>query len=105
MPKLLPHNGFASRRGVFRIITVLALLLMAEGGAMHLITSVEPIPSVETAFKPIPGLPLVLSQRDLSLYQKAFTLQDAGKTHEVDTIIAKVKDPLLRGVVLGERYL
>jgi len=49
--------------------------------------------------------PAVLSSDDLSLYRKAFAAQKTGKTEEADAALSQVSDPLLKGVLLGERYL
>ena len=50
-------------------------------------------------------VPPVLSSADAALYRQAFALQDKGQVDEADAMAASASDTLLRGVLLGERYL
>ena len=46
----------------------------------------------------------VLSGQDVSLYKEVFRLQDEGKISEAKTQEKKIKNPLLKGYVLYQRY-
>lgn len=50
-------------------------------------------------------LPRILSDSDEALYRRIFALGAAGHWQAVDRLIGQVKDPLLLGHVLGQRYL
>jgi soluble lytic murein transglycosylase-like protein len=50
-------------------------------------------------------LPAVLSSADVAHYQRIFALQEKGEWGKADKEIAKLKDRLLMGHVLAQRYL
>jgi soluble lytic murein transglycosylase len=52
-----------------------------------------------------PPLPTPLSSDDGTRYQKIFDLQELGKWKLADKLIKQLKDPLLLGHVLSQRYL
>ncbi|MEO1190553.1 MAG: lytic transglycosylase domain-containing protein [Pseudomonadota bacterium] len=51
------------------------------------------------------GLPAVLSQGDVALYQRIFALQEAGRMAAADGEIEDLRDRRLMGHVLAARYL
>lgn len=51
------------------------------------------------------GMPIVLSTGDTALYADAFKAQRALDWATADNILAQVSNPVLKGVVLAERYL
>jgi soluble lytic murein transglycosylase-like protein len=51
------------------------------------------------------ALPRVLSESDAAAYQKVFELQRQGNWGAADRELGKVKDDVLRGHVLAQRYL
>jgi soluble lytic murein transglycosylase-like protein len=52
-----------------------------------------------------PALPRLLADHDASTYRTIFRLQDAGRWIEADRAIARLKDRVLMGHVLAQRYL
>jgi soluble lytic murein transglycosylase-like protein len=54
---------------------------------------------------PILAMPTPLSDSDDALYRQIFKLQKTGQWHKADRLIAKLKNKLLMGHVLGQRYL
>ena len=79
---------------------------------------VAPLPAdadgiVETAaLAPVPTetdaaaqLPEILSEADVALYQRIFSIQKAGRWQEADRLIAKLGNRLLLGHVMAQRYL
>ncbi|MCC7166650.1 MAG: lytic transglycosylase domain-containing protein [Rhodospirillales bacterium] len=51
------------------------------------------------------ALPLVLGEEDVARYRAAFRLQAAGQFQAADKELARIKDGLLKGHVLAQRYL
>lgn len=51
------------------------------------------------------ALPEPLSAADVDRYATIFALQDQGAFDKADAILGKVTDPMLKGVVLAQRYL
>lgn len=50
-------------------------------------------------------LPAVLTEHDIALYREIFAVQEDGKWAEADRLIEFVRDPLLMGHVLEQRYM
>ncbi len=84
--------------------------------ASHAATSGGADDVIETAFlvpdllvKPLVqeevALPRPLSAEDAGRYRRALAAQAAGRFAEADRLLKQVTDPLLEGVVLGQRYL
>ncbi len=53
----------------------------------------------------VPDALKVLSKDDKARYERALALQESGRYAEADAALAEVKDDLLKGYVLAERYL
>jgi len=51
------------------------------------------------------GLPKVLSNDDAALYREIFALQERGRWKQADRRIAELRDPLLLGHLLAQRYM
>ncbi|HEX6142649.1 MAG TPA: hypothetical protein VFZ01_08030, partial [Geminicoccaceae bacterium] len=86
--------------GLAAAIVGLAGPVAAEG--VHL-ASLEPgVPEPERAVRLVPG---PLSEHDTILYGQIFELQRQGAWDEADRRIAGLKDPVLLGHVLYQRYM
>lgn len=75
----------------------IAVFCLAAGSAR----GGEPTPAAATAAE----LPRVLTPEDAQTYRRIFAAQADGDWKTADKAIPKVKDPLLMGHVLGQRYL
>ena len=51
------------------------------------------------------ALPAVLSEAEAGRYRRLFALQEAGNWNEADRLIRQVKDPVLLGHLLAQRYV
>lgn len=51
------------------------------------------------------ALPSILSETESTRYRRLFALQEAGNWAEADRLIHQIKDPVLLGHVLAQRYL
>ncbi len=66
------------------------------------------IARVEPRFEPataLAQLPEPLSRQDVLRYRRIFALQEAGRMREADRLIRRLRNRLLLGHVLAERYL
>ena len=61
--------------------------------------------ATQTAERGAPPLPQVLSAEDEASYRRIFTLGEQGKWQAADGVVVQLKDRLLLGHVLGQRYL
>jgi soluble lytic murein transglycosylase-like protein len=105
MPKLPSHIGVpAYRRRVLVTLATIALSLVVTGFNVPKFKSAPPQVAQKKSVV-LSGIPTVLSETDATLYYQAFVLQGAGHLEEADMVAAKTDDPLLRGVLLGERYI
>ncbi len=51
------------------------------------------------------ALPRILSDQDVALYRRIFSLQVGGQWKAADRLVARLTDPLLMGHVLAQSYL
>jgi soluble lytic murein transglycosylase-like protein len=109
MPKLHPHIGVPVRKHrVLPALATVAILLVVEGLGVSELRQLSPLEGEKNALQQqVRAQPVtsVLSQSDRAHYRAAFALQRAGRYEEADAVAAQVSDPLLKGVLLGERYL
>ncbi len=64
------------------------------------------LPTPDSFGAPLPGgVAPVLGRDDAALYRRIMDVQDNGDWKTADRLIAEVKDPLLMGHVLAQRYL
>lgn len=103
MPKLHTHIGVPAYSGrVLPALATIALLLVVAGVNAPIFHPPAPAPVAVAA---VSGMPVLLSASDAATYREAFASQRAGRIDDADTVASKTQDPLLRGVLLGERYL
>lgn len=72
----------------------------AEGGRDY--ARVEPTAAVPTVFD---SLPKPLGGEDATLYRTIFELQEKGRWAEADRLVGRLRDRLLMGHVLAQRFL
>ena len=84
-------------------VCVLALPTAGNAGQAGSDNNVAAIPAVPEHAGD--GLPLVLTDRDASLYRDIFALQIKGKWRAADTRMAQLGDTRLLGHLLAQRYL
>ncbi|PPR23372.1 MAG: hypothetical protein CFH40_01090, partial [Alphaproteobacteria bacterium MarineAlpha10_Bin3] len=84
----------------------LALIFAAQPGLAQNPAALETtsLPRGEDQ-NPEAALPRVLNEADAALYREIFTLQKAGKWRAADQRIAMLRDTLLIGHVLFQRYM
>lgn len=119
------HNAAASNRGRFiRRVAPAALALALCGSSPLMAKQVKPRtpPKSSVATQPPQAVSLntslsreqerrefsfgrAISNADAELYRRIFDLQDAGRFHDADAAIARLKDRILLGHVLAQRYL
>src|SRR5262249_7933639 len=105
MPKLHPHIGVpVPRHRVLPALATIAILLVAVGVNMAGFNQSPPVIAPQKISQGS-ALPSVLSENDAARYRQAFTLQGQGQVEQADEAVAGIGNPLLRGVLLGERYL
>ena len=98
------------RTSTLSLFTALSLALISPSLANE---SPRSIPSTDTASLPVgvdvdgrpAQLPQILPAGDAALYRTIFRLQEDGDWKEADAHIARLKDKLLMGHVLHQRYM
>jgi len=90
-----------------RRLTAAALLLAAPLAPISSPVAAADLASLETWSGPngVGTLPRLLSPDDANRYSRIFGAQNAGQFAEADRLIRDLRDPLLVGHVLAERYL
>ncbi len=105
MPKLHPHIGVpAFQRRVLSTLATIAISLVVLGLNVPHLSPSSPQDAQKAAFHAM-QVPPVLSVSDAALYRQAFALQEKGRMDDADAAAAGTGDSLLKGVLLGERYL
>ena len=105
MPKLHPHIGVpVFRHRVLLTLAAFALVLVVAEINVSPIRFKAPQPVVQAVEKPHQTT-AALSDHDADSYRQAFRLQDLKQFEQADAVVSKVSNSMLRGVLLGERYL
>lgn len=85
------------------ILCLLAGAFTATASSIHEDKGLE-IQDVEKAH-PASNLPQILSQSDITLYQKIFNLQEKGDIASAEKLVKKLGNRILVGHVLSQKYL
>lgn len=95
-----------SGAGAVAAVCLLALIVAAQPGLGQNSAPLETasLPRGDDQ-NPETALPRVLSEADAALYREIFTLQKTGKWRAADKRIANLRDTLLMGHVLFQRYM
>ncbi len=78
------------------------VIFLLVGTAPAMATPLDPI---RTRAKPEPDAARPLSARDVGLYRRIFAHQEAGHWDHADVLVGRLKDRLLLGHVLQQRYM
>lgn len=103
--------GSVSRTRLIATYGILAGALVAAGadgaGAFEAaaVGAKAPVAATRAPETGLMALPRLLSSADADLYRRLFEVQEGADWHGADRLIAKLKDRLLLGHVLGQRYL
>jgi len=76
-------------------------LCLAIIGGSAAFATLESVPAADDS----EAVPRVLSTADAEAYRRIFALGDSGDWKAVDTLIARLEDPVLVGPALAQRYL
>ena len=105
MPKLHPHIGVpVFRHRVLSTLAAFALVLVVAEINVSPVRFGKPVVS-EQIVEITKQNADTLSDKDIASYRQAFRLQEQKRYDEADAAVAQAGNPLLRGVLLGERYL
>lgn len=103
------HIGLPARRHpLFSSLALISILLVA---VEINVPSSKPVSSLDREKTLLSqqvvaqDVPVVLSPQDIEYYREAFAQQQAGNVEKADAALAQTSDSLLKGVLLGERYL
>ncbi len=114
MAKSRLHAGVS---GALRLLVAGVVIVWAHGAsALDLppLPSLKPVPPVNVSAVPLPGVRpeaperdpwRILDDVDQEIYRRIFAVQESADWREADRLITRLRDPVLMGHVLAQRYL